>query len=83
MMLAASPAFAFYHSDEQSEGSVFQKERCFGGWDNGERAFALYDNLNCPLRIFGDVHKIITLSLNSGFFKPIGFAELTDSPFFS
>jgi hypothetical protein len=35
------------------------------------------------LRIFEDVHKIITLSLNSGFFKPIGFAELTDSPFFS
>jgi hypothetical protein len=49
MMLAVSPAYAFYHSDEQSRGLVFQKERCFGTWDKGERAFALYDNLNSPL----------------------------------
>ena len=49
MMLAVSPAYAFYHSDEQSEGPVFQRERCYGGWDKGERAFALYDNLNSPL----------------------------------
>jgi hypothetical protein len=49
VMLAASPAQAFYHSDEQSEGPVFQKERCYGAWGKGERAFALYDNLNCPL----------------------------------
>jgi len=48
-MLTASPAHAFYHSDEQSGGPVFQKERCSGAWDTGERAFALYDNMNCPL----------------------------------
>lgn len=48
-MLAASPSHAFYHSDEQSGGPVFQKERCYGAWDEGEMAFALYDNLNCPL----------------------------------
>lgn len=49
VMLAASPSHAFYHLDEQSGGPIFQKERCYGDWDKGERAFALYDNLNCPL----------------------------------
>jgi hypothetical protein len=48
-MLAASPAHAFYHSDEQPGKSNFRKERCYGNWDSGERAFALYDNLNSPL----------------------------------
>ena len=49
VMLAVSPAHAFYHSDEQPGGPIFQKERCYGAWDKGERTFALYDNLNCPL----------------------------------
>lgn len=48
-MLAASPAHAFYHSNEQSGSSIFQKERCYGPWDKGEKVFALYDNLNSPL----------------------------------
>jgi hypothetical protein len=52
VMLAASPAHAFYHSVEQSEGPIFQNERCYGAWDKGERAFALYDNLNSPLDKF-------------------------------
>ena len=99
-MLGASPTFAFYNADVQSKGPIFQKERCYVVWDKGERAFALYDNLNCPLDklgkgsvicprsdefvpadvfrgniplrpifVFGDVHKIITFSINSRFFK--------------
>ena len=52
-MLAASPAHAFYHVDEPSGSHTFQKERCYGAWDKGERAFALYDNLNCPLDKLG------------------------------
>ena len=49
VLLATSPAHAFYHTDKQSEGPIFQKERCYEAWDTGERAFALYDNLDCPL----------------------------------
>ena len=48
-MLAAGPAHAFYHSDEQSGGPIFLKERCYGAWDKGGTTFALYDNLNSPL----------------------------------
>jgi len=53
-MLAASPASAFYHADEQSVSPIFQKERCYGAWDKGVRAFALYDNLNSPLDKFSE-----------------------------
>jgi len=49
VMLAVSPAYAFYHSDEQSGNHIFQKERCFGVWNKNERTFALYDNLTSPL----------------------------------
>ena len=49
VMVAAGPAHAFYHSDEQSGGPIFLKERCYGAWDKGGTTFALYDNLNSPL----------------------------------
>jgi hypothetical protein len=49
VILVVSPAHAFYHSDEKPGGHIFQEERCYRGWGEGERAFALYDNLNSPL----------------------------------